>query len=245
MTEDDRRIADAERAGGLHEFLLLDRQHAAPDQPRVDRDAHDRDGAGHLEGAHQARGRREDHHQDDGEQVDGKGEDQIHDPHDGRVGAAAVVSGDHSQRHPHEQGQQHRRHADDQRDPRAVDDAGEHVTAELVGAQRIVPARCLGGDRLVVDGGMVRGQHVGEDRDDQQHGDDRHADERGDALAETAEADDERRLRARDAGAVDQPRDRQLGLARAASADRRHTARFGPFAHGPPQAYRIRGSRKV
>ena len=134
-----------ERPAGLDVLLLLDREHAAPDQPGVDRDPDDGDGARDLHGADEPRRGREDDHQDDGEQVDREGEDEVHRPHHHGVDPPAVVPGDQPEGHADEEGEQHRRHADQQRDPGAVDHAAQHVAPELVGPERIVPARALEG----------------------------------------------------------------------------------------------------
>src|SRR5712692_6198780 len=51
VAREDPRVALANGAAGLDVLLLFDGQHAAADQTRVDRDAHDGDGARDLDGA--------------------------------------------------------------------------------------------------------------------------------------------------------------------------------------------------
>ena len=94
----------------------------------------------------QARGRREDDHQDDGEQVDREGEDQVHHPHDHacRPGRRSSRRSSRTAR-PTKSASSTDDTPDQQRDAGAVDDAAQHVAAELVGAERMVPARALEG----------------------------------------------------------------------------------------------------
>jgi hypothetical protein len=63
------------------------------------------DRAGDLDGADKPRRGREDDHQDDGEQVYRKREDEVHQPHDEGVGSAAVVPSDHPERDADEESQ--------------------------------------------------------------------------------------------------------------------------------------------
>jgi len=141
--------------------------------------------------------RREDDHQDDGQQVDRKGEDEVHHPHHDGVDSAPVVPGNQPQRDPEAQGQKHRRDADRQRDPASVDDAGEHVASELVGAEQVGAARALEGRRLVDGDRTPGGQHVREASDGDERKDDGQAEEGGCAASEPADALSERRRRSR------------------------------------------------
>ena len=51
-----------------------------------------------------------------------------------------------------------------QRHPRAEDDAREDVAAEIVGAQRMLDRGWHGEHHVVLDRGIVRSDHVGEER---------------------------------------------------------------------------------
>src|SRR3989449_9636489 len=80
VAEEDPGIAHTEGAAGLDVLLLLDGQHAAADEARVDRDAHDGDCPPDLHRPHETGRGGGNEHQDDGEEGGRGGEEQGHQP---------------------------------------------------------------------------------------------------------------------------------------------------------------------
>src|SRR6266436_5635458 len=117
-------------------------------------------------------------------------------------------------------GEENRGHPDRQGDPAAVDDAAQHVAPELVRSEGIVPARALEGVGLVAGDRALGREHVREEGDHEQHGDDGRADEGRRATPEPAHALLEWRLRAGGRRPPGDVRGRlELGLLETASAD--------------------------
>jgi len=81
------------------------------------------------------------------------------------VESAAVVPGDQPNGTPTKRARSTEGHTDRQRDAAAVDDAAQHVAAELIGAQRVIPARTLEGVGLVAGDRALRREHVREERE--------------------------------------------------------------------------------
>ena len=98
-------------------------------------------------------------------------------PHHDAVRHAAEVAGDRAEQAADRGGEGHEQDRERDRDARAIDDAAEHVAAELVGAEGVIErwrlerGECLG-ERV------VRRDQRREDRDDQPHERDRRARDR-------------------------------------------------------------------
>src|SRR5947207_5298074 len=156
----------AERAHRLDVVLLALRQdrasHHAREERRVDdRDRDDR--AVHAGPAH----RRDPHRQEEPRDA----EEHVHHPVDDVVPRAAGVPGGEPEHAADPHGDADRDEGDVERDPRAVDDPAQDVTAEPVRPEERLPA----GSRLheveVLLVGRMRRERVGEDRgDDDQEG---------------------------------------------------------------------------
>jgi hypothetical protein len=101
-----------------------------------------------------------------------------------------------------------------------VDDPAQHVPAELVRAEEVLPARALESLGLVRSGRVLGRQNVREGCHHEEHGDDTRADEGGLVLAEPSQPLGERRLGAVAGGGPRQAAHlRQSGLAGAAASD--------------------------
>ena len=82
------------------------------------------------------------HH--DRQQDEGKGQLNVGQAHDDIVSASARIAGDHAQHGPDHAADHHRRHADQNRDARAVDQTREHIASQPVAAQPIFHAAVFG-----------------------------------------------------------------------------------------------------
>ena len=136
MAEYDPPAAEPESAGRLDELHLLYGQHLPPDD------------ASHREPFHGADGEEEEeyvpteeHHEEDDEYREGEGVEDVDDPHHDGVDLAAQEARDGAVGHADRQGDEGRDEADRDRDPPAVERAGEQVAAERVGAQPVLPGR--------------------------------------------------------------------------------------------------------
>ena len=100
-------------------------------------------------------------------------EEEIRQPHQRRVDAAARDARDRADQHADDDRDQHRREPDRERDAPAVEHAREQVLAEVVGAERVLPRRTLQ-PRAEVD---LVDRHLPEQRPDQhrEHHDDQDA----------------------------------------------------------------------
>ena len=219
MRRDDARMAAADRLGRLHVVVLLRRQHGAAHDARVAGNDHHGDGDHRVrrirsqdrddrQGQHQARDRLDGVHH--------ALQDQIHPP----LAIAADQADEHARRRPDADREQ----SHPQRDPAAVDDAAEDVAADVVGAERVIAAGRRQSNVGLRGQRVVRRQHVGEERGEHEHSDQRrrHRAERLAAegvpqQARAADLVDRGRLERRDA--------------------RRHRGH-----RGRAQRYRIRGS---
>ena len=130
LAEHDVRLGGADHLGGEHIALFLLRARQIVDQPRVPGPPHggDRDHAvgqrrlqhaHHRHGQHQRRDRQE----------------HVGDAHQHIFGPAAEIAGDQPDRDADRHGDRQHHDAEDQRDAVGVDDAGEEVAADEVGAQ--------------------------------------------------------------------------------------------------------------
>ena len=77
-------------------------------------------------------------------------------PHDGRGRPALDEAGDEAEQTAHDRRHHHRADADEQREPRAVEDAREQIAAELVGAKQMARRA-----RGLETAGEVGGHRVG------------------------------------------------------------------------------------
>src|SRR5438445_10908278 len=85
MVEQDPPATERQGPHGLDILVLLDGQDAASDHPGINGDAHDPQGDDHVGGA----GLQNDH-DDDGQEEDGKGQDDIHHGHNQLIQPPAV-----------------------------------------------------------------------------------------------------------------------------------------------------------
>ena len=142
------------------------RQRLGPRQPRDRRPGGQRDrDDGVLEPGPQRR--------HEGERQDQRRERQedVGDPHQHRVEPAAEVAGERPDREPDRPDDDRDQRDDRQRDPRAVDDAAEHVAPDLVGAEEVRAARRLQHRRQVLQVGVLRRDQRREHRHHDQHRD--------------------------------------------------------------------------
>ena len=80
VSRQDEAVGAAERARRLHEFPLAHGEDHAPDEARVDGEAHDGDGDHGV-----AQAGAEPGHDGDGEEDEGKGHEDVGEPHDERL----------------------------------------------------------------------------------------------------------------------------------------------------------------
>jgi hypothetical protein len=103
-----------------------------------------------------------------------------------RVEPAAEVSGQRPDREP-DRPDDHRDQRDDrQRDPRAVDDAAEHVAPDFVGAEEVRPRRRLQHSLQVLEIGALRRDQRREHRQHDEHRDHHQAEQRRRVAGEMA-----------------------------------------------------------
>ena len=131
MTHEQGRRASPERDGGLHVGLLADREHER---------AHETDHAWHLgddDGEHHAAqaGARE-RDEPDGEQDGRNRHEAIHHAHHDAV-ESPHVAGHQADDEPDRRADDRHRHADEERDPGAIDDATVHIAPERVRAHPV------------------------------------------------------------------------------------------------------------
>ena len=105
----DDCVAGAERARRLHELVLAQREHHAADEPRVDREADDRNGDHGV-----AQAGPQPAHDRDGQQDVGKRHQDVGEPHHDRLDPAGVEAADHAEHHANHHGGGRRRHAGEQ-----------------------------------------------------------------------------------------------------------------------------------
>ena len=123
-------------AARLDELALLEGQHRSPDHAGKDRRVHDGDREHHVGGMGPER-------RDDAErEEDGRErEEHVHHAHEGLVGAAAGVAREKPERRARRQRRQHGGERHLERQACAVDEPGEEIAAEDIGAERERPAR--------------------------------------------------------------------------------------------------------
>jgi hypothetical protein len=179
VAEEDGAVAEAGDAGGVDVEILAGREDGAADQAGVARDLADADGDHHV-----LQAGAEDGDDDEGHQDAGEGEHDVDHAHHGGVHELAVVARQQAEDHADGGGDGDRDQADRERDAGAVEDAGEDVAAELVGAQPMLGGGWLGAVGRVDLDRIVGGEEGGGEgrRDDEQEQDE--ADDRPPVLAE-------------------------------------------------------------
>ena len=110
-------------------------QHLVADEAGVARPADDPHRDEHVADAGPERG-----DDRDDENVDREGDDQVEEPHEHGIDPP-VHAGKNAKNRADDEGRDHRHEAELEIDRGAVDDAGEHVTAEIVGAEPVRRAR--------------------------------------------------------------------------------------------------------
>ena len=90
----------------------------------------------HQDHVDQARPQREDDAHREQDVRDG--EEHVHHAHDEGIGAAPVEAGEEAEGDADQAGERHRREADAERDPAAVEDAAQDVAPEVIGAERML-----------------------------------------------------------------------------------------------------------
>ncbi len=203
-----RQSLAPERARGFDEFALARRQYLGADQAGVADPSADRERQDQVEYPGAEKG-----DEGDGQQDAGKGKEGVHDHDvDDAVHASAVVPGDAANDQAENERDRNHAGADQHGDARAIDDAGEHVAAELVGAQPMRRRRAGEAGREIDRGGIV-GRNPGSE--DGQHGEDNHQDNPcgGERVQEDGAPQALRRGRSgRDAGGSGRNCGHELGL---------------------------------
>ena len=161
MAPEEIAIGRAERAGGLDEVALAQRERLAPHDSRVG------DPTRHAEHENDVReARAEDGEHGDGQHEDGERELDVAQAHQRVVRPAAVVAGEQPEADAQQARDHDGREADDQGDPCTIEEPARDVAAERVGAER-VPRAAAGVphgrrealDQAILDG--VRGRQRG------------------------------------------------------------------------------------
>src|SRR5215467_15106883 len=117
MPEENSKAPAPQATGRLDELLLAQAQRLPARQPRIDDPAAHREDEDYV-----ARARAEHARDGDGEEDEGKGELYVGDAHGDVVEAAREVAGEQPQADADGQREAHGEEADQERDPRAVDD---------------------------------------------------------------------------------------------------------------------------
>ena len=138
MPQHDAHIAATHDARRLNVDIAARAQNRTADQARERRNAADADGDHHVG---QAAAQQRDH--DQGKQYSWKGQHHVHQAHDDRLDAAAIVAGWQTQPETHQAGDTNRDEADAQRNSRAVNHSPEDVAAEVVRAHGVRRSRRL------------------------------------------------------------------------------------------------------
>ena len=142
MVKNHVSVSGAQGLSRSDEIALLQRQHFAAHDPAILHPAAEHQRHDEITDALAKKG-----HYGNGDQEKRKGEKDFRDLADDFVSGAAKISGDSAERAADQAGENHRRRADHQRDPRAVNNPAQHIAAEIVGAEQIglqpvfVPAR--------------------------------------------------------------------------------------------------------
>ena len=174
--EGEAQAPHAGHAGRHHVILVEFPQRRSAHQPDEARQEHDRDGD---DGVGEAGP--QDRHRQDGEDEGGHRHDDVHQAGDQHVGE--VVEGRRqAQHHADAEGDRHHGEADEQRHPRAVDQAGQDIPPRPVGAEREAPRAAVEGRRRLdgvaelLEGRMRRdqGREDGHEDNEQRNGGTRH-----------------------------------------------------------------------
>ena len=125
MATEDAQVAGTESTGGFDELALLDGHDLSANQTRVAYPAGDGEGQNQVEEAGAEEGDEGDGEQDAGQSKEGVDQIEV----DGGVDPSAVEASERAGNHAHGQRERDDRDGDDQRDARAVEGAGEDVSA--------------------------------------------------------------------------------------------------------------------
>ncbi|QTK82646.1 Hypothetical protein AT6N2_L1958 [Agrobacterium tumefaciens] len=160
MLKDDAPVFHTNSAGGKDEFPLPERQHRAAHKAGILhplRDDQEDDGVGEA-AAHNG-------DEGDGQENEGHGELDIGKAHDQHIPEASVITSNKSDSDAEVDSTDDRGETDQQRNLAAGDNAGEHITSERIGAQRMGGiSEGFGKARHQVDlVGPARKQHVGKE----------------------------------------------------------------------------------
>src|SRR5512139_4262660 len=132
MPGDDERVPGARRPGGDHELLLLEGENAPSHGPGVGGPI------GEAEDKDEVEDGGPEHGDDrDREEHEGVGHEDVGGPHDEVIDLAAVEAGNQAEDDPHERGEEHSAEPYEEGNPAPVEDASEHVSPEVVGAERM------------------------------------------------------------------------------------------------------------
>ena len=167
MAEHDSKLAGADRASGIDERLLLERERVRARDPCRIGDQRDRDRDDRVV---QRRAQRRRHHQR--QYQERQRLEHIDEPLGREIDPAAEISREQPERDTQHAAEESRAQSHRQRDARAIDDAAIDVAAHEVGAQWMLRARCrerearVGRDR--VEAGEIAREYCGkhEGRDD-------------------------------------------------------------------------------
>ena len=174
-----RAIGRPETPCGVDEILLLHGEHTAMDDPRKVRPVDDRDDTD--DDAHP---RLEHRNQGQSEQQGWQAHQDVGEAHQGSLDGPAEVSGGQADEHADQHRQAVGEDADRERDPGAEDQPAQEIAADVVGPQQKAGScgrsRTAGRQGLahqadafdVAEVGVVRRQHRGAERDDEQDADD-------------------------------------------------------------------------
>ena len=147
-----REIGGSHGAGGLDEFFFADGQDLGADQARVAHPAGNREGENQVGHAGAEEG-----DQRNGDENSGERHECVHDQDvQERVEPAAIISSNGAEDHAEEQCNGDNGGGDEKRDAGAVNDAGEDVAAQFIGAKPVGGGRGLQAS-MEMDRGGVEG----------------------------------------------------------------------------------------
>ena len=171
VADEDAEIGGSEGARGFDVFALAGGQHLGADQAGVADPSADDEGQDEVPQAGAEKG-----DEGDGQQDTGEREKRVHhDDVDEAVDPSAVVSGERADEGAEQERSGDHRAADDHGVAGSVEDAGEQVAAQFVGAAEVVQAGRLEADGEVDEGGIARGEERAEDGAEDKDEDERDA----------------------------------------------------------------------
>src|SRR5450432_179764 len=158
VAENDSQVARAQSPRGLDEFPFANRQDLGAHQPGIADPSAERQSENQVEQARAAEGYESDGQQDSGERQKRVNDDDV----DEAVEQAPVVAGEGAYDEAEQQGEGDHASADQHGDAGAVDDTGEDIAAEFIGAE---PVGARGGHQAgwqIDVSGVLRGEPRGE-----------------------------------------------------------------------------------